>query len=71
MLKFRVSEWGNPFDGEVRYGVQAKSANDTRYRHCCEGTDPLIFKTRAEANAKVRELRAKQERLVPVGEGEE
>ena len=61
MTKFRVSRWGNPFTGEVFYGIQAKSAGDTRYRHCCEGTTPLIFGTRSEASDKLRQIRAKQE----------
>ena len=61
MTKFRVSRWGNPFTGEVFYGIQVKTVGDTRYRHCCEGTKPLIYKTRSDANAKLREIRAAQE----------
>lgn len=61
VTKFRVSQWGNPFTGDVFYGIQAKAAGDTRYRHCCEGTEPLIYKMRSDANAKLREIRAAQE----------
>jgi hypothetical protein len=59
-VKYRIHKWGHVLTGEVMYGIQGKPAGESRYLHCCEGTEPLIFKTRDEASAKLRQIRAKQ-----------
>lgn len=59
VIKLRLHPWVDTRTGDRHYGIQAKIDGDTRYRHCCEGSTPLVYKDQAVAKAKLAELHAK------------
>lgn len=55
-VKYRRHTWFDTKAFKPVYGIQAR-ATDGRWRHCCEGSSPLLFDTESERDAKLEALR--------------
>ena len=54
MGKYRISPWGSSISKKIWHGVQIK--HEGQWVHCCEGSKPLIYRTKSEAQEKIKEI---------------
>lgn len=57
--KYKVIAWGSVATGEItNWGIQIKVRGEGPWMHCYEN-GPLLFSTKKEAAAKVKDLKVK------------
>ena len=60
-IQYRKFNWTNIKTAKAVFGIQARVPSvDTKWRHCCEGTEPLLFDEEEDRDNKLKELRRKE-----------
>lgn len=59
-MKYRAHNWLDIKKCIPLFGIQAKRPEDTKWLHCCEGSDPLLFEDEGARNTKLREFKQKE-----------
>lgn len=57
-MRYRKHDWFNAKTRTAEYGIQCKPSPQDCWFHCHENGTPLIYKTEAERDAKLADLKA-------------
>ena len=57
-VRFRCCLWADLDTGGELYGIQAQFNKGEMWMHCCDDGKLVVFKTKTERAAKMKELRA-------------
>lgn len=64
-MRTKINNWFNPTTGEILYGIDV--LHERLWCHAMENGKPLMFKTKAERDAKRAEVRRWKKGLLILG----